>query len=660
MDKITETIAHFIGLFQIAVEEARLRKDFDEFQAQSALAREQNQLLDVDVEAKAPYDFVGMDPGLRYQPLAPDLATVEPWLNPRYPALEGIVPGVDALPRDAPLVSAAGKLAAAPRVEFQIDPPGSLAVLINQEIRLSDNDYVGAGGHGLKFSPVSDHGAELAALLHGAARLAPLGDLDAPGSEEAIEGFILGTTAALKTFAEEHIDDGDVFVLKQQAIEGTYVNGKITADAPKLKDHLPDPDDDDDEAQHAGTVHSDSSLGSVEIEASVTLEAGSNTLVNSAALTNNWLAGPVMATVGDYVEVNAIIQTNVWSDNDAIGSFVGGWTFDPMAATEAFNIAVFARVDPTEDTSTQADAGAFPQHWAVTSIDGDLIFMNWIEQFSFVTDDDVHVLSSSGVKTTVATGDNTTLNDVSLTELGLYYDLIIVGGNIYDANFIQQMNVMLDDDLVGGVNGFHTTGDGSLSSSGNLLWNQAGIVNVGAGDRFAALPSHYKQTADYLKDGDKKLDADVLNDPSFSGVGTLRVLYVSGSIFDLQYIKQTNILGDSDEVALAMNGIEDSFPGAQWTISTGSNALINVAEIVDLDSTGKTYVGGNQYSDEILIQAELVSAHPELGGRDPDVLVNEAIAFLDDDVADHGDAASSTLQPTLDAPHGDVMQTMLA
>jgi len=663
MDKITETIAHFIGLFQIATEEARLRKDFDEFQAQSAPAREHTDLLDVNVEAQAPYEFIGMDPGLRYQPLGFELVTVKPWLNPEYHAPEVIIPGVNAQLLNGIHVSTGAKLATAPHLELKIDPPGSIAVLINQEIRLSDNDYVGVGGHGLKLSALSDHSAEMAALLHGAARLSPLGDMDAPGSEEAIEGFILGTTNILKAFSEEHQDNGDISIVNQTAIEGTYVNGDLVTEAPKLKDHLPDKGDDDDETDDPGTIHSNDSLGAVDIDASVTLEAGSNTLVNSAAVTNNWLAGPVVAAVGDHAEVNAIIQINSWSDSDAVGSMIGGWKFDPAAAaTEAFNIAMFTRVDPTESTPKPADAsiGEFPKHWAVTSIDGDLIFMNWIEQFSFVTDNDVHVLSSSGVKTMVTTGDNTALNDVSLAELGLYYDLIIVGGNIYDANFIQQMNIMLDDDLVGGVNGFHTTGDTSLSTSGNLLWNQAEIVNIGRSDRFDALPEHYKQTADNLKAGSKDLDDDVLKDPLFSGIGALRVLYISGDILDLQYIKQTNILGDADEVALAMNGVEDSFPGADWNISTGSNALINVAEIVDLDSTGKTYVGGNQYSDEILIQAELVSAHPELGGRDPDVLVNEAIAFLDDDAADHDGDGPATLQPTHDAPHGDVMQTMLA
>jgi len=665
MDKITETIAHFIGLFGIAVEEARLRKDYDEFQAQRALEREQPDLINVTVEGRAPYDLIGMDPGLLYQPLVPGLVPETAWSNvdyrpPQIPELSAAFPG-----NQASLISGIGFRGGASSHQpgLQIEPPGSIAVRINQEIRLSDNDYVGAGGHGLKFSPAADHGAEMAALLQGAARHAPFANLDAPGSVEEIEDFLLEAGPALTTFAKGYgEEDGDAFVVSQEVIEGSFVNGAPATELPKLADHLPD--EEEDEANEPDPVDSVSGTGTVETEASVDLVAGSNTMVNSAVLTNNWLGGGVMAAVGDCVEINAIVQVNAWSDTDAIGSCVSGWKFDPTEATEAFNIAMFARVDPAAGKAAPGDgasAGDFPKHWAVTKIDGDLISMNWIEQFSFVTDNDIHVLSSSGVTTMVTTGGNTTLNDVSLAELGFYYDLIIVGGNIYDGNFIHQMNVLLDNDLIGGVNGFGTTGEASLSTSGNLLWNHAEIVTVGGTGGFEAMPAHYKKAAENFEAGRNDLPTDILHDSAFEGLAGVRVLYVSGNILDLQYVKQTNILGDSDQVAMALNGIDDSFPNADWTVSTGSNALINAAQIVDVDLTGKTYVGANHYSDEILIQAEFVSPNPDLGGRDPDVLVNEAIAFLDDDIAGPGDDhTASVLQPSHDASHADLMQTMLA
>ncbi|UIY29015.1 hypothetical protein LZK73_20665 [Neorhizobium galegae] len=60
------------------------------------------------------------------------------------------------------------------------------------------------------------------------------------------------------------------------------------------------------------------------------------------------------------------------------------------------------------------------------------------------------------------------------------------------------------------------------------------------------------------------------------------------------------------------------------------NALINNAVIADLDSLGITYVGGEQYSQETLFQSGLISSSPEWAAHDPDALVNEAVAFLDD------------------------------
>ena len=337
-----------------------------------------------------------------------------------------------------------------------------------------------------------------------------------------------------------------------------------------------------------------------------------------------------------------------------------GWTLAESDATEAFNIAVFNRIDPSAEDGGPDPTG-FPQDWVVTKVEGDLIITNWIEQFGFMMDNDVHVLSSSGVKTSVITGDNTAVNESWLQELGHYYDLIIVGGNIYDANLIHQMNVLMDNDLIGAVDGFETTGQGSASTNDNLLWNYAEIQNIGGADRFEALPDYYRTAAENLQNGKNDLPDAVLQDPAFAGIPGLRVLYISGDYINLNYVKQVNVLGDNDQVALAMNGLK-AHPEAEWTISTGSNALVNLAGIVDVDTTGKTYVGGGIYSDELLIQAEMISSKPDLMGQDPDALVNEAVAFLDDDIMapDGGQPATHGTALAPDASYADPMQAMVS
>jgi hypothetical protein len=663
MDKITEAISHFVGLFEITLEQARLRKAYDEFKALKAVEEETRDLQHHTINVKAGYDLDNFTPSIPYLPVPPELFLLAAWSKvgfqppdiPWFPQPDLAYP--DFLFPQIPSLGTPGRI-----VLPQIEPPGSVAVLVNQEIRLSDNDYVGAGGHGLKFTPVANHGAEMAALMGAAADLSPIDDLEMPGSSEEIVAFVTTAAERLNAYPEETDGDADVFVVKADVIEGTYVNGELVDEAPKLEDHLPEKHRRDDADEEEEPDHPDYTpgSGSIEIDVSVELEAGGNLLVNNVSLANNWLQSPVCAVMGDHVELNAIIQINAAVDSDLVSSSISGWALDAANPTEGFNIAMFKRVDPSaEAAATPVKQDDFPEHWVVTKIEGDLLIMNWIQQYTFMMDDDVAILSSSGVKTLVTAGANTATNDISLEELGFHYDLIVIGGNIYDANIIHQLNLLLDNDLIGAVEGFETTGEGAVSSNGNLLWNEASIVSYGAADRFEAMSAAYRMACESLKNGNGDL-SDILGDDPFAGIGTLRVLYISGDMLNLQYIEQTTILGDSDQVALAMNALA-AYPEADWTISTGTNSLINYAGIVDMDSTGKTYVGGGIYSDEILIQAEFISTGPDLGGQDPDVLVNEAIAFLDDNMlASEGSptVANPSLAP--DTTYSDPMQSVLA
>ena len=397
-------------------------------------------------------------------------------------------------------------------------------------------------------------------------------------------------------------------------------------------------------------------LGDGRESPAVEVTTGGNTLVNMASLTNSWATSQVIAVAGDCVELNAIVQINAVCDSNSIGSTLNSWTLGDSDPTESFNIAMFQHIDPSPEGADPTPAGGFPDSWSVTEISGDLIIMNWIEQFTFMTDQDIGIVSSSGIHTIVTTGENTAINDVSLQEFGLYYDLIIVGGNIYDANIIHQLNVLVDNDLIGAVEGFETNGAGSLSTEGNLLWNQAAIVE--GSSNFEAMPEDYVTAAQNLAAGNQDLGG-IINDAVFAGLAHLNVLYISGNLLNLQYINQTNVLGDSDAVALAMDQLI-AHPEAEWTIATGANQLVNFATINNFEPTTTTYVGGEHYSDEILIQADIISSEPDLMSQDPDALVNEAVAFLgDDDAPDAG--AGQELHGTLmpDNSQTDPMQGML-
>ncbi len=663
MDSITETIAHFIGFFHTTLEHARMREAYKKVIVEKTHAADVAARPFVEAEFNARFDLTGYRPALDYAAPSPETVIYYPWSEVRFASPEIDIPWQDALfsgwftPKGAMSVTG-GTIVILPLIE----PIGSVVSLFFQKAHLSDNDYFSVGAHKLSFAPPLIDNQSLLDFADQALSISPIGVPDVPGSGAAMGEFIRTTAERLETFTGDDAPDGaTVVVVRGETIEGKFLNGVAVDELPDLKDYHdfnPPKEDATSAPKGNAVIHAD---GTITVDASVTVEAGGNTLVNATAITSFWTAATVTAVMGDHIELNAIIQTNAWMDIDAISALVGNWTND-SAPTQAFNLASFSRYDTFEEMTPASEEATFPKHWVVTQITGDVMIVNWLQQLVFMSDNDVGILSSSGSTTTVIAGENMSVNEISLYEMAKAYDLIIIGGHVFDANIIQQMNVLFDNDMIGAVKGFSTTGEGAVSTSDNLLWNEASIYNVGGTHRFEALPEAYSAFAASLAGGGQGEAGDVLLDPAFAGLGALKVLYISGDLIKLNYISQTNILGDSDQIALAMDAI-GPIEDADWTVNTGSNNLINLAAIADLDSLGKTYVGGQQYAQDVLVQAEFISASPDdLGMKNPDALVNEAVAFLTDDAAaDHG-AGAHSLDPSyhpLDAGQGDGLQSML-
>lgn len=699
LDRISEAIAHFIGLFQIAAEQARLRDDYLEFKALQAAPEQTPPDDHAQIAFQSPYDFDDPDPGLRYVPVGPAIVTLAALSDVTYvpmaipasaEAQPGIYPGYVAAYLFYPAHSGA------PALELQ--PPGSVATHVAQINNLSDNDFVNIGARAVDFHPIGTPSLTLETLLHDALQFLPIGPASF-GSAADIGSFVTDTAASLNGFAdgmESAAADGSdsdpptttdadgisvdvhVSVVADPLGGETYVSGRIVSEAPRLDDKLPaasplapDPEVNPDGGNAAAgnfgstaigeTIHGQGVLSGA---ASVELSTGGNALVNSATVINDALEGGVFAVAGNHFSLDAIIQINAWSDSDSIGASLNGWNSAPgQIGTSAFNIAEMTRIDTGNgsNSDTHAPTG-FPQAWVVTEITGDFVSLNWIQQLNFVTDNDTSVVSSSyGVTTQVGTGENQSFNHLSVADLGRSYDLVLIGGNYYDANIISQTNVLLDDDIAGAVSGFHSSGQGSVSTGDNLLWNNASITSIGhAGTD--AMPNGFLHAIHDFGSGDKTLSSDVLNDSAFAGLSGLRVLYISGSVYDLQYVHQTNVLGDADEIALAMNSVHPATDD-NWSVTTGSNALINSAQIVDVDPGSKTYVGGDHYSDELLVQTDIIRTDHLLQTQDADHLVNEAVAFLSDDMAspDHQDPVSHLKSPLDVHPgHSDIMQSIIS
>lgn len=662
-DSVTEIIAHFLGYFEIRVEELRVRLEYEEFVRKEALAPQDPHLLNIPVNPVQTYAPAGYDPGVVYHPPIWFLRGEAPvhgvhavpafWADPWLPWIPRTV---DELP-----VFGGGEVQ-----PVLIGPqPDSVIAVISQQITLFDHDVVILG----EFTGTIDFqsGAlEGLAFLTASANSvgAPVTGISAVTAVGDVPLFMAGTVEYIDSVEAAGSTD-EMTVVETGDITGIYVNGAIVSEVPDLMEALPeqleekakgeeDDENEDYEEVVTGETHAGVTINGADVPESVDLEAGANMLVNEVALMNAGLTSIFLGVLGNFHQLDAIIQSNAYSDIDSLGDGVR----NIGKATEAFNVAAFKQ--QTLDMAGEAKAenpDTFPDFWQVSVVKGDIIFVEWMQQFTFMSDEDIHVLSATGTTTTVTTGENVGLNGVSFSNIGQFYDLIIVGQNLYDANVIVQSNVLYDDDtleVLAGGQGF------DAATSGNLLWNQATILNVGATDITAGkVPDHYQQAADRLSGGNYAMPDDFKHDGSFEGFGALRVLYVEGSVYDLRYVEQATVLGDADYVATQESRFLAENEEVAYKVSTGSNALINMATIVDYDTVGNTaYVGGEIYSDAILIQADMVSTGPGDGSEDE--LVTEIVAFLDTDavVALDDGVAPDTIAS--DGPPMDVMQSVLA
>ncbi len=658
LDPITESIAHFIGHFNLQAEQARMREAYDRIKATAETKDAEQELKYLDANGQQDHEFADFDPGVRYVnedgPIElPPVTRLPDLPPPPQPDLASLGP---ADPAHLKLLAAAlGGASGSPGLI--VEPPSSLAVLIKQDNWLSDHDYFSNADVDIEPMDAAEAWRQLSAL---AGKATDLGwqDLDADlSSEQGIASFIIQSQASVETFDTTAGDQAaTVSVVHESALSGSWINGSEATELPSLVENLPASLQPDDEEAGEST-----SIDASETGGFIDLTAGSNLIVNEANLASNWVISPVIAVAGDCIKLDIISQANVIHDADSVD--VGaGWTLGPNQANALFSIASFAVAsNPVNAPAAEgATAAGFPDDWAVTTIEGNLLFLNWIEQYTLMSDADTSVLSMSGSATMVMAGGNLATNAVSLLDLGHYYDLIIIDGSMYHANIISQLNILLDDDSIWTLAGGPDSATGELGTGGNLLWNQALINTIGS-TQYEPLGGDYAETVDNFANGKDVVSDGVLEDPAFAGLDAIRVLHVTGDMISLQYIKQTTILGDQDQVALAGDALLGA-PQAEWTIETGENALANLATITDAGVDGTVHVGGEQYSDALLYQAELISTEPlAAGANDPLVLATEAVVFLTDDVPaqDSGDNTDLGYIRAEEAP-SDIMQTMLS
>jgi hypothetical protein len=138
-------------------------------------------------------------------------------------------------------------------------------------------------------------------------------------------------------------------------------------------------------------------------------------------------------------------------------------------------------------------------------------------------------------------------------------------------------------------------------------------------------------------------------------------LFVKGDFIKMNLIAQTNIVGDADQVALALDALQSSIAG-QVNMTLGSNALLNAASIEDRGVDSLVMAGGDVYSDALIYQAELIDTGASDIGGSAAALASEAVAFLADGMLSPASADEDEgLSPVFDSGSSlDVLHSVLS
>jgi hypothetical protein len=383
---------------------------------------------------------------------------------------------------------------------------------------------------------------------------------------------------------------------------------------------------------------------------------GSNESINAALIADIGEGVRTMMVMGDYYKTDAIFQTNTIVDEDEV--HVSGGEGEP-SVTSGDNVATNI-ADFVQYASIYADLPTFSagSNWIVDKVEGDYYSVHAVTQTNYLSDNDVATQVSANSHYNIVAGHNQLGNVALIVDGEIQYDLIIIQGSYHGMNVIFQNNILLNNDnIVVSADGADPSQ--SVNSGNNSLSNEGTIENYGGYDLREMIPG-LAVINDLLAAGATSIDPDLGSLIAGHG-GPLRVLYVTGDYYDINAVWQTNITSDVNVMyqlqnepsadLLALHPDED----LTQSVNTGDNQQSNDAAIVDVNPD-VTYVGGEVYTDSILVQAELVPANQDDAvNANTDALVTELIAFVDDS-HDHDNCGTSHVSLTVNGdPIGSVL-----
>ncbi|KIC43208.1 type I secretion protein, partial [Ruegeria sp. ANG-R] len=528
------------------------------------------------------------------------------------------------------------------KLEIVTELIGSAVTYTFQTIFLRDNDVVGEG----EFRDVdqlialAEAAAQVAASMH--AFSVPSISISDYLSIEYVEELAEQMLAPINVEVEGAI----VYQFHGEEAMGVIVNGEHVDEAPVWADllpkhHQPDEEEEDDtpDAMPAEWDRDDDS----EFADGHTVIAGGNLAINEVNATIAWVDAPYIAVGGKSIDLTMVSQVAVVSDIDK-GTNGGSGTNVVHSST----IEVEGKSAPwLKQGSSEDDAPAFVHvDWITT----DLIVANFVKQDIDATDID-HIDAEINATTTLyALGDNELVDVTNILQLGSYYDLIMIEGDMISVDAFIQTHVLMDDDVVTG--GLPEPIDGSDE---NLVMNEVSLKTEGE-DTHQVMHDSMAEAMALGEDDLAALEDALMNDPMFAGMEQMRVLKVDGSLVQVNVAEQSTVLADQDDVHL-------KGPHADETeVLAGSNAMLNAASVTKAGVDSVVMAQDGSYSDLLLHQASLIDMPTN---EDIAEMTNEAIAAIMEEAGMPGYESGigpkgNDLTPSEMANSSDGLQTMLA
>ena len=267
-----------------------------------------------------------------------------------------------------------------------------------------------------------------------------------------------------------------------------------------------------------------------------------NSAENFAAVIDAQGAIGTLVVLGDSHRSDAIVQTNVLVDHTAVDG-----TAERPPSRPAGTRPTTSPSSSRRSTQNPYEMGFFGGlRWHVDRVNGDYYDVNLIRQLNVMQDNDMVQQTATDHYKFWAIGANGQDNVAIVEHSGKQYDLVIVTGNYFGANWIFQTNVLLNSDYVLINAGPGGAGSETVSTGANWLLNSATLVDY-SGAAHALTPDMQALVA-ALQNGESTLDlANGFVLPG-DGSGTMNVLFITGNYYDINVLEQTNIVSDSDVV----------------------------------------------------------------------------------------------------------------